>query len=419
MSNKQEIEKAFETSQNQIIDSILEAIKDNFDLIHACAQMVVHESEKLDNIFSTNVKILNDRQLIAQQIKKTKDQKKNLSVTKYTAILQNLQSQKKQLEADVAYQNVIDELLKQRQILQEAIENFQYHIGALRNQTFKVFYLITKDDGTSPTVVTAPLEWLVSYSYSPIDKKIKLKFNKTFNQIDKEIETVVSNLSSLLTTDEPAIIQLENFNTKDLDDAYTATYQRWDSDYIEPKEQRTKKKRKEIVAVFLHHIMFYYILNKGDIAEGYLSFYFSGRKLTSKNKEEKIQQFITEGVLPVNNQSGFLQEDFQKEIAGFQTIQGAAKALKANVGGIDQIIALADKIAKATSKEEMLREDIEKFIYTSSTSGIRNGFIGEVESAIDEVTDAALEKAVREIEGQLGKKGGLKTLRSVPLSFKK
>lgn len=417
MSNKQEIEKAFETSQNQIIDSILEAIKDNFDLIHACAQMVVHESEKLDNIFSTNVKILNARQLIAQQIKKTKDQKKNLSVTEYTAILQNFQSQKKQLEADVTYQKVIDELLKQRQILQEAIENFQYHIGALRNQTFKVFYLITKDDGTSPTVVTAPLEWLVSYSYSPIDKKIKLKFNKTFNQIDKEIETVVSNLSSLLTTDEPAIIQLENFNTKDLDDAYTATYQRWDSDYIEPKEQRTKKKRKEIVAVFLHHIMFYYILNKGDIAEGYLSFYFSGRKLTSKNKEEKIQQFITEGVLPVNNQSGFLQEDFQKEIVGFQTIQGAAKALKANVGGIDQIIALADKIANATSKEEMLREDIEKFIYTSSTSGIRNGFIGEVESAIDEVTDAALEKAVQEIETQLGKKGGLKTLRSAPLSF--
>lgn len=419
MSNKQEIEKAFETSQNQIIDSILEAIKDNFDLIHACAQMVVHESEKLDNIFSTNAKILNDRQSIAQQIKKTKDQKKELSVTKYTAILQNLQSQKKQLEENVLYQKAIDELLKQRQILQEAIENFQYHIGALRNQTFKVFYLITEDDGTSPTVVTAPLEWLVSYSYSPIDKKIKLKFNKTFNQIDKGIETVVSNLSSLLTTDEPAIIQLENFNTKDLDDVYTATYQRWDSDYIEPKEQRTKKKRKEIVAVFLHHIMFYYILNKGDIAEGYLSFYFSGRKLTSKNKEEKIQQFITEGVLPVNNQSGFLQEDFQKEIAGFQTIQGAAKALKANVGGIDQIIALADKIANATSKEEMLREDIEKFIYTSSTSGIRNGFIGEVESAIDEVTDAALEKAVREIEGQLGKKGGLKTLRSVPLSFKK
>ena len=65
----------------------------------------------------------------------------------------------------------------------------------------------------------------------------------------------------------------------------------------------------------------------------------------------------------------------------------------------------------------MLREDIEKFIYTSSTSGIRNGFIGKVESAIDEVTDAALEKAVQEIETQLGKRGGLKTLRNAPLSF--
>lgn len=35
--------------------------------------------------------------------------------------------------------------------------------------------------------------------------------------------------------------------------------------------------------------MFYYILNLGDIGEGYLSFYFSDKKFNSHSEEEKIQ----------------------------------------------------------------------------------------------------------------------------------
>ena len=190
--------------------------------------------------------------------------------------------------------------------------------------------------------------------------------------------------------------------------AYQATYQRRQSQFLEPKEPRTPKKKKEIVAVFLEHkIMFYYILNLGDIGEGYLSFYFSDKKFNSQSEEEKIQQFITEGILPVNNQSGFLQEDFQFKVES-QMIQGAAKALNASVGGIKKIIKKTKKIANMTSSEELAKKDIANFIYTKADTGVRNAFIGQVEAGSEEAARIAVES----MADSLDKKHGLKQLKN-------
>lgn len=413
LSNKQVIEDAFQTSQEKIIEDIWQKIKDNFSSVKESASRVTQESVNLQNIFKESADILNKRQLIAQNIKKRRENKEIYlpSGRKSSISLKTLQKNRDRLEATAEYKNIIAKIITARKELQTAIGEFQSKIGLLRNQIFRIFYLVTEEGGINPTVVTAPLEYLVKYSYSPIDKEVDLSFTKSFNQIDKEIETIIGNLSALLELkNEPAIVQLSNSNIEDLNMVYQATYQRRQSQFLEPKEQRTLKKKKEIVAVFLEHkIMFYYILNLGDIGEGYLSFYFSDKKFNSQSDEEKIQQFITEGVLPVNNQSGFLQEDFQFKVES-QTIQGAAKALNASVGGIKQIIKFAEKITNMTSSEELVKEDIAKFIYTEADRGIRNSFIGQVEEASEE----AVRLAIESMADSLDKKRGLKQLRAAP-----
>lgn len=108
--------------------------------------------------------------------------------------------------------------------MQTAIKEFQSKIGSIRHQDFRIFYLVT-EEGRNPTVVTAPLEYLVKYSYSPIDKEVDLSFTKSFKQIDEEIEKIIGNLSALLELkNEPAIVQLSNSNIEDLNMAYQATY---------------------------------------------------------------------------------------------------------------------------------------------------------------------------------------------------
>lgn len=63
-----------------------------------------------------------------------------------------------------------------------------------------------------------------------------------------------------------------------------------------------------------------------------------------------------------------------------------------------------------TSSEELMRQDIEKFIYTKADTGVRNAFIGQVEEGSEEV----VRRAIESMADSLDKKRGLKQLRAAP-----
>lgn len=178
------------------------------------------------------------------------------------------------------------------------------------------------------------------------------------------------------------------YERQDLNEVYKEVYERYQSEYIE-REKRTLKKTKKIVPVFLEKIRFYYINNLGEIGQAYAQFYFSQIKFHDEDSESRIKFFIEEGVLSVNNQSGFLQQDIQFKI-GEKIIQGAIKSLDAELMKYQDIVNFAKKIVQQGS---VSKQDVASFIFTDAERGTRNAFIHEVEeSAIEQISKETLEQ---------------------------
>lgn len=264
----------------------------------------------------------------------------------------------------------------------------------IREQQFKIFYVFPNDG--NPIIVTAPLSELVSWEYSALDKKYKgrfrLKDSAEFTKGLKEIEKAEELLE--LNAHQSAVIRMHE--RPDLDKVYTEVYERRQSEYIETRRKRTLKKKPQIVPVFLKRIQFYYIYNLGDVGQAYAQFYFSQMRFPATNNFElQIKFFIEKGVFPVNNQSGFLQQDIQFKI-GEKTIQGAIKSFDAELMNYQDIIIFAKKIVQ---QGRVSIQDVESFIFTDAKKGTRNAFVGKAnKSAIDLALDQINGKTLKQLK---------------------
>lgn len=387
-NNNYIIDKSFEDAQNKIIAEIYGIINSNFfPEIKASAQDFLWAYESLKTAIQSQ-EILEERKGIAQKIRDAADN--------------NIKSELKQIRDEFTkrsdYKAVQAEIKTKTQVLFQKLENFQKAIGMTREQQFKIFYVFPNDG--NPIIVTAPLSELISWEYSALDKKFKgrfrLKDSTKFTQGLKKIEQAEELLR--LNAHQSAIIRM--YDRPDLDKVYTEVYERRQSEYIETYRKRTVKKKPQIVPVFLKRIQFYYINNLGDISQAYAQFYFSQIRFPAKSFELQIKFFIEKGVLPVNNQSGFLQQDIQFKI-GEKIIQGAIKSLDAELMKYQDVVIFAKKIVQ---QGHVSIQDIESFIFTDAKKGIRNAFIGKANKS-------AIDLAISQIEGKT-----LKQLKRQPIN---
>ena len=287
------------------------------------------------------------------------------------------------------FEKIQDDIIALADELFYKMESFQKAIGLLRNQVFRIFYVFPDVDG-SPVIAMVPLKDLLSSYYSASNKDIigKLSFGETELKKLKKIR----DINTIQHRQKGRIALYNQQQIKTLDKVYSEVVKRRTSKFIQWDNEKTRKKKQQIVPVFLaEKAKFYYILHLGDIGEGYASFYFDRNKYQNlerqESNQEQIDYFIINGILPVNNQSGFLQQDIQFVLENGVTIQGAIKSIGSHLMGYKQIEFLANKIANG---EAVTKADIEKYIFIKEGQGVRNHFINKIEQGIQKLTENAI-----------------------------
>lgn len=389
--SKSQVQEAYIDAQQNVVEQIVDALNKN------------PNKKDLQKKASTFLKALKDLRDKLKQVDKI--------IVNYKGIERGLLSHRQAIAKAIGntkgdirkeFEKVRDDFIKQYNFekrqndiialadkLFYKMESFQKAIGLLRNQVFRIFYVFPDVDG-SPVIAMVPLKDLLSSYYSASDKDIigKLSFGETELKKLKRIRDI-----NTIQHRQKGIIELyKRQQIKTLDDVYSEVVKRRTSDYIQWDNKKTKKKKQQIVPVFLaERAKFYYILNLGDVGEGYASFYFDRNKCDDlerqESKQEQIDYFIINGILPVNNQSGLLQQDIQFVLESGVTIQGAVKSIDSHLMGYKQIEYLATKIANG---EAVTEADIKKYIFIKEGQGIRNRFIGKVEQGVKELTENAI-----------------------------
>lgn len=385
--SEQQIKKGVIAAQEKVVQQIVTALENpNQDLKTAASaflEALTNLQNKLEQADNKIVKyngieasLLSHRQAIAKAIGKAKGDVRKALEEERDAFIQRPD-----------FEPMLKEIIKLADEMFDKMELFQKEIGLLRNQVFKVFYVLPDVEG-KPVIVMVPVKELLSSYYSATDKKIigKLSFDKTELEKLKKIENIDD-----IETHQKGIMAL-NQDTEILDKVYSQVIKRRKSDFIQWDDKKTKKKKEQTVPVFLaKKAKFYYILNLGDIGEGYASFYFDEKKCNNlkkwKTDQKKIDYFIIHGILPVNNQSGLLQQDIQFKLSNGTTIQGAIKSIGSHLMGYKQIRFLADKIAKGKAVTEA---DIKKYIFTEKGQGTRNLLIAKIEKGVKKITEDAI-----------------------------
>ena len=386
--SKQQIKKGVIAAQEKVVSQIVEALKNpNQDLKTAASAFLTalgkfrdkleKADEEIFNYKGIEAGLLSHRQAIAKAIGSAKgDARKALEEERDNFIKQyNFEKIQKEIIA------LADELFYKMELFQKAI-------GLLRNQVFRIFYVLPDVDG-KPVIAMVPLEDLLSSYYSASDKDIIGKLSLDKDKIKESLDKI-ENIDDI-ETHQKGIMAL-NQDTEILDKVYSQVIKRRKSDFIQWDDKKTKKKKEQTVPVFLaKKAKFYRILNLGDIGEGYASFYFDENKCNNlkkwKTDQKKIDYFIIHGILPVNNQSGLLQQDIQFKLSSGTTIQGAIKSIGSHLMGYKQIEFLADKIANGKAVGE---KDIEKYIFTKEGQGTRNSLIAEIEKGVKKITEDAI-----------------------------
>lgn len=264
--------------------------------------------------------------------------------------------------------------------LQQEIHSFQKFFGGIFGQTFVLQYVVYNKG--EPKIFQIPFEEAMRVQYEGLSHGFvnRISFSQKLlqekvNQGKGKIKEIDIEKEAGISKDQKTII----------DHIYSLAYSRY---------QKTKEK--VIWAEPQGKRVRFAINNRGDLAEGYLRFLYHIRSFSGANDEEKLTEFITKGVVPVTNQSGFFLEDI-----AFNNKQIAAKFGSAQIMQSKQIVELAKQILKLLDKnntfsEEKMIKYLEDQRFFSGSQ--RNGLINEIEEGAKLYSQTEINKYLEKIK---------------------
>lgn len=282
--------------------------------------------------------------------------------------------------------------------LQLASYDLQKKFAELQNKDFVIDYVVYNRG--RPIIYRFPYEQfekMISFDSKSISKGLLSKIQFSKKQLEKmidensAIQKIGDSEENLLTISEHA---------RQIQRIYSIAYKRYDKN---PKGAIDIKLAQKFEKT--HKILRFLINNKGDLAEGYVRFLYilkefnninlniqgkiyEGAEIFWINEEENddvkkqeemyLFDFLTRGVIPVTNQSGFFIEDVTSLTKQGKILESAVKFGGANPLQLTQVIQLSNQILslldKKINKQEFIRylNNDTRFFKGARRNGLQN-----------------------------------------------
>lgn len=353
-------------------DNVIKIIEDNQEEVRKYAEQILEKAKKVQELTKKLHQIQQGYNQINKHIKKLKEAMKSNSndqtikdrVEQYEATKTIFKEIGKK-EASKAFQKNIQKAILD---LQTAIHSFQKFFGSQQGQTFVLQYVVYNRG--QPKIYQIPFEKAISVCYEGLSHGFVSRINfsqKRLQDLIKEQQQENEKIKQI-TKDIENLYEHNMKNKERIDEIYSLAYQRF------------QKSKDKTIFINLHQEkqIKFTINNKGDLAEGYLRFLYKIQKFSStkNDKEQDLFEFITKGVVPVTNQSGFFLDDITFKGKQIGSKFGSAQALQS-----EQIVKLAQQILNLLNKKiskQSLKDFLNKepFFHGAQRNGLKDEING-------------------------------------------
>ena len=395
-------EKSIEKQVQETIKRSLEIIKKNGSDLEQLRQKVIKTAEDVNSIMSGYVykgieKMrgqVGGKTGINSQIKARENALKELSYTNDEIKVDNIISSLKEQRSVIANKITTE---SQREVLYDLrvkVLKFQQAVLEMQGWSEKIAFLI-EGDNNEPIIYQLDLS-----TSQKINKWITLTYNASNNALKMTLNKIPKGYS-LQKLNRNGEIKNKNESTDDTDlvklnETYKEVISRFN-------KSKSLKDNAPYLVFWKENQKYDYmsVSNLGDIVEGYQVFYFKRAVLTATAEEDRVKQFMQEGVRTVDQSSGLYGSDIELN-------NGSAYSSKsdgADLFGLPQVKKLIDKVlaeGKSMNGKQMLemiaRERITTGRFAEENRGLRNHMRDKIKDETRKALDENLKKILADWE---------------------